>query len=281
MSLASGWTYLLTRGSQAARGTFDSAWNWAPIVGIGIVGFLWGGPLEGETTLEQIAVTLIYTAAAWLAFFLWRLLFRVPYDDWIEKQRLVDELRSEIVGLREPNKPLQFSYSHDNQSSEWSELHMILVHVTNHSTRTIDNVQVELMSYRDFRHEIPVPVRRKCISTEDQLAVSINPSETKSFRLIGVNTNLTDAEAVGLPGRPPAVWLPRADYEFVVSVTGRDVATPDSTIYDLQFAGQHGYLFGPGLALLPDEIAKEIQAEVEELNRTPTADEERQGPRPA
>jgi hypothetical protein len=88
------WLYLQWLGRVsllAARGTTNWAFNWGPIVGSGVIGVLASAAgvrvIFPDGWLGIAVSTIVCAAAAWLAFFLFRLLLVAPFQLWRSARR--------------------------------------------------------------------------------------------------------------------------------------------------------------------------------------------------
>jgi hypothetical protein len=82
--------YVIRCLQRAFWGSLSSALNWAGIVGVGAVGGYLGRISDPQTWQQVVTWALVYTAAAWLIIFLFRLFFIAPFQTFkdIEGQRV-------------------------------------------------------------------------------------------------------------------------------------------------------------------------------------------------
>jgi hypothetical protein len=91
--------YVIRCLQRAFWGSLSSALNWAGIVGVGVVGAVGGylGRIINPQTWQQVVTwALVYTAATWVIFFFFRLVFVAPFqvfkDGEGQRERLQQEL---------------------------------------------------------------------------------------------------------------------------------------------------------------------------------------------
>lgn len=208
---------------------------------------LWFGVGGGEATEGLLAkgagTAAILLGLLWLY---WVKIIQIPARWNAEKLKQIELQGAEIAKLTTPmDRVLRFRWNPLLSPISASGL---LVHVTNESSQTIDEVEVEIFYIRDLRHTSGMPLLLGLTSEEGGRSVSLHPRRTKAFRLARVEhpSGLRDHEFRIVTVAPGAAEQQRhrADYAFSVRVSGRNVAQPDEAIYQLKF-DLSGYSFGP------------------------------------
>jgi hypothetical protein len=78
--------YVIRRLQRAFWGSLSSALNWAGIVGVGAVGGYLGRVNDPQTWQQVVTWALVYTAAAWVIIFLFRLFLVAPFQTFNDSE---------------------------------------------------------------------------------------------------------------------------------------------------------------------------------------------------
>jgi hypothetical protein len=91
--------YVIRCLQRAFWGSLSSALNWAGIVGVGVVGAVGGylGRIINPQTWQQVVTwALVYTAATWVIFFFFRLVFVAPFQVFKDSEGQRERLQQEL-----------------------------------------------------------------------------------------------------------------------------------------------------------------------------------------
>lgn len=99
-------SYLWNCLCTALRGSLASAFNWAGIVGVGILGATLdyrGSKMNfGDGWLGVVISGLVYTGIAWVAIFALRLIFVAPFQVWRKEREKTSDLEMKLLGVADP-----------------------------------------------------------------------------------------------------------------------------------------------------------------------------------
>lgn len=146
---------------RAFGGSLGSALNWSSILGVGLLGAsleYWGATLTFGDGWQGIALSgIIYTSVAWVAIFIIRFFFIVPFQMWRDLRDRVESLEgssgAENKLTRPPSFEIGFEYSpFDAESDDGSWQHLICrnslrIWVENIEGRPIDDCRVAIESF--------------------------------------------------------------------------------------------------------------------------------------
>ncbi len=139
---------------------------------------------DGVRSCEEEIIPKLVGTAAILILLLWKYfsgLIFIPAKMDAEKADKIARLSTVSP------KPLVFEWNPMSLSSNVG-LGTMGVHVRNASTSTIDDVRVEIISFRDHRwgQEANIPLGLRLATSEKETSVSLHPGDTKFFALVTV-----------------------------------------------------------------------------------------------
>jgi hypothetical protein len=207
---------------HAWRGSVNNAFNWASVIGIGVVGAYrehMGSPMSDPHTWQGIVGwTIVYTAVAWVVIFLARLIFVAPFRLYYEQKTRADKLE----GLRQvandasrpPSFDIGFEYSPFDEEAATGEIFInrrfLRIWVENIEARAISDCRVVIESF-DPKSPIRIGTRllpdNRGANEESSALFDLAATEKRFLKFIDISGAGPRPSLFGENGRPAEYWL--------------------------------------------------------------------------